>query len=858
MFSFRKCHNNDSNEAPWKQAVLDQITTGILRILDQLSHENTTQTSSENFDHAKRKLDFDDSAENTKDCSVNVKDLRKHPWWGAKVRQLSSNGEEVICPRILKKNFWDLQKLRTKTYQSVLDFHLDLKMMIEDSSIPKNSEAVKNILESYSQIATETFPWFDIQRPLLHYEPLDTIEVKMPYSDHFYYVPATEKPQTTKKPEVNLKNNTTDVRNCQLCGQFGEKLEGRLLHFRNCEWVHVNCALWSSEVYEEVDGSLQNVGQALSRGAKLNCTVCGKKGATIGCCHEYCKENYHFKCGFEAGAVFKEDKSVYCSLHRKWYIDIGTQMEFGAKRIIHIDVESEMSKKKASKWVDLRNVQINLGSLTIHKLGDEVKNSSDNKEALIPVGFACSRWYWSTLDPTRKVRYYCKTSLKAKEDAKKADLNDVNLTIDHSEISDAEAENSLKNIMKKLRQLESKKEAKKKQKVVFPPYFVNSLWKELNYSDLHRVDPENIGLSPAKKPKLAQNASLNSPISSQKPKTNSNTSSPKSLNKAVSNTLKRTPSKLLDEDLLAAFKNDFPGSSNFLEELLKDQNPDEVQVVSSWFNQKKKFKVTEVMTQCNLPYTRNNFEIDELYEQKHANSEDSMSDVSSSYEDFVEFEQEESLDMLSYVFDKLHEQKSNENLDIEPEKDLENLLEKVVDEENFQQNEEKLDTFEHHKAENEINFDFMINKKVEIDNQNAADENLDIIEQLLQENCDENETPANNNDDQCLSMETSPDKNINITLPDPILEEFIPQFDGADDDKDQDTSPRKDFTIAGLLSPPVQNPQQVSLQNPQQISVQNPQLASVAQNRRPSDDDVVFIATTGPNTATAISQPQFR
>ena len=32
------------------------------------------------------------------------------------------------------------------------------------------------------------------------------------------------------------------------------------LHRYN-EWVHVNCALWSSEVYETVDGSLQNIPQ---------------------------------------------------------------------------------------------------------------------------------------------------------------------------------------------------------------------------------------------------------------------------------------------------------------------------------------------------------------------------------------------------------------------------------------------------------------------------------------------------------------------------------------------------------------------------------------------------------------------
>ena len=87
----------------------------------------------------------------------------------------------------------------------------------------------------------------------------------------------------SKTRKSKQKSNFEDVRNCQFCGELGDKGQGgRLLHFRHNEWVHVNCALWSSEVYEEVDGSLQNVGQALTRGLKLNCTLCSKKGASIG------------------------------------------------------------------------------------------------------------------------------------------------------------------------------------------------------------------------------------------------------------------------------------------------------------------------------------------------------------------------------------------------------------------------------------------------------------------------------------------------------------------------------------------------------------------------------------------------
>lgn len=46
---------------------------------------------------------------------------------------------------------------------------------------------------------------------------------------------------------------------------------GRLLYAGQDDWVHVNCALWSAEVYEEGDGSLQAVHAAMARGRKLVC-----------------------------------------------------------------------------------------------------------------------------------------------------------------------------------------------------------------------------------------------------------------------------------------------------------------------------------------------------------------------------------------------------------------------------------------------------------------------------------------------------------------------------------------------------------------------------------------------------------
>ena len=119
--------------------------------------------------------------------------------------------------------------------------------------------------------------------------------------------------------------------------------------------------------------------------------------------------------------------------------------------------------------------------------------------------------------------------------------------------------------------------------------------------------------------------STNTP-SKKKPSSKENTPS-KKLNKAISNVFKRTPSKLLeDEDILAAFRNDFPDSDIF-ETILNENhvfNDLEFQIIQTWFNQTKKIKVTEVMTQCNFPYTYNNIQMDEMWDRLHENDVDNV------------------------------------------------------------------------------------------------------------------------------------------------------------------------------------------------------------------------------------------
>ena len=77
------------------------------------------------------------------------------------LREAAQHSQTVIRPRILKRNFLDLQKLKNlSSYTSVLDFHLDLKRLISSGGVVgMQSEAVKNMLASYSDNIKKTFPW---------------------------------------------------------------------------------------------------------------------------------------------------------------------------------------------------------------------------------------------------------------------------------------------------------------------------------------------------------------------------------------------------------------------------------------------------------------------------------------------------------------------------------------------------------------------------------------------------------------------------------------------------------------------------------------------------------------------------
>ncbi|XP_071756196.2 histone-lysine N-methyltransferase 2B isoform X1 [Centroberyx gerrardi] len=212
------------------------------------------------------------------------------------------------------------------------------------------------------------------------------------------------------KADLDTGWSKDDERQCSLCQKYGDlkpNEAGRLLYLGQNEWAHVNCCLWSAEVFEEDNGSLLHVHSAVTRGRLMRCERCNQTGATVGCCLTSCQSNYHFMCARSRQCVFQDDKKVYCYKHR--HLISGRMISgqgFEVNRRVYVDFEGISLRRKFLTGLEPESINVMIGSLQIDKLG-VLTELSAGKGKLFPVGFQCSRWYWSTVNPLRRCKYTC-------------------------------------------------------------------------------------------------------------------------------------------------------------------------------------------------------------------------------------------------------------------------------------------------------------------------------------------------------------------------------------------------------------------------------------------------------------------
>ncbi|XP_035986057.1 histone-lysine N-methyltransferase 2C-like [Fundulus heteroclitus] len=231
-----------------------------------------------------------------------------------------------------------------------------------------------------------------------------------------------------------------DQRRCCFCQQQGDGLTdgpARLLNLDLDLWVHLNCALWSSEVYETQAGALINVELALRRGLTLRCAHCDRPGATTGCNRLRCTNTYHFTCALQAHCTFFKDKTMLCHLHKPRTILLSGDRSsssspfstpgptpdpapcsdpydselrcFAVFRRVFVQ-RDEARQIAAIVQRGERQHTFRVGSLLFRCVGrllPQQMGSFHNQTAIFPVGYHANRFYWSMRHSNRRCKYMC-------------------------------------------------------------------------------------------------------------------------------------------------------------------------------------------------------------------------------------------------------------------------------------------------------------------------------------------------------------------------------------------------------------------------------------------------------------------
>ncbi|NWU94031.1 KMT2D methyltransferase, partial [Upupa epops] len=202
------------------------------------------------------------------------------------------------------------------------------------------------------------------------------------------------------------------LRRCCFCHEEGDGATdgpARLLNLDLDLWVHLNCALWSTEVYETQGGALINVEVALHRGLLTKCSLCQKTGATNSCNRIRCPSVYHFACAIRAKCMFFKDKTMLCPLHK---LKGPCEQELSTFTVFRrVYIERDEVKQIAS--IIQRGERLHMfrvGGLVFHAIGQLLPHQMadfHSVTALYPVGYEATRIYWSLRTNNRRCCYRC-------------------------------------------------------------------------------------------------------------------------------------------------------------------------------------------------------------------------------------------------------------------------------------------------------------------------------------------------------------------------------------------------------------------------------------------------------------------
>uniref|UniRef100_A0A1B6CMU8 Histone-lysine N-methyltransferase n=1 Tax=Clastoptera arizonana TaxID=38151 RepID=A0A1B6CMU8_9HEMI len=203
-----------------------------------------------------------------------------------------------------------------------------------------------------------------------------------------------------------------DTRVCLFCHQVGDGIAdgpARLLNYDVDKWVHLNCALWSDEVYETVNGALMNVETALQQSLTSNCTLCHLTGATLKCYKMRCLAVYHLACAVKDECIFYKNKTLYCNLHVPKSEKENELTTLAVFRRVYVNRDENRQVASVMHHTEHNHllrvgalIFLNVGQLLPHQL-----SAFHTPNYIYPIGYKIIRFYWSMRVCNKRCRYVC-------------------------------------------------------------------------------------------------------------------------------------------------------------------------------------------------------------------------------------------------------------------------------------------------------------------------------------------------------------------------------------------------------------------------------------------------------------------
>ena len=203
-----------------------------------------------------------------------------------------------------------------------------------------------------------------------------------------------------------------DSRTCLFCHMRGDAAAdgpARLLNYNVDQWVHLNCALWSEEVYETVSGALVNCETALKNGVNNYCLACEKNYATIKCFKTRCTNIYHLGCAVKEGCFFYKNKTVFCKDHQLKGEKDNELTTLAVYRRVYIERdENRQVATVMATGMETHNLRV--GSLTFLNVGQLLPHqlkTFQTEDYIYPIGYKILRYYWSMRNANKRCNYFC-------------------------------------------------------------------------------------------------------------------------------------------------------------------------------------------------------------------------------------------------------------------------------------------------------------------------------------------------------------------------------------------------------------------------------------------------------------------